>query len=277
MATIYNDDLIPQKDLYIEMNGVCRIRVSKFGNGNKSIFLIPGIISPGLQYKFIFKDLLDSGFAFYAIDLPGWIGKSEIHNIEKMLKISHADVVDFTIKQLGFSEIDILGYSYGASIAIESSRNKKLALVSPVFNQELFKDLNYIRAVKFLKHFDFGNFIEKKFLKRYKNIADPSMQKQMTAESFDKYLELYSGVNLKIISRDLNDIFKINLLANLEYTNPKDVLYVHSKKEKEIFQNHHRYAKQNYNFSFLEYKTGHNGFALSPDNDVLSEILIFFG
>lgn len=133
---------------FIELKTGEKIAYREAGDGDKTILLVHGNMSSSVHFQPLIE-LLEKDYKVYALDMVGF-GDSTYNREINSLHDFSLDVSEF-IKELGLTDLYILGWSTGGGVVLETAvdlpeRIKKIFLLSSVGVQgyPMFKkDENY--------------------------------------------------------------------------------------------------------------------------------------
>jgi pimeloyl-ACP methyl ester carboxylesterase len=200
----------------------------KKSNSKTVVFLHGWGVDSQLWFK-IAPTLIKKNYSLYFIDLPGF-GQSQIPP-ESFNLDQYKDIVLKLIERLSLKNVEVVGHSFGGSVAIKLALNdphplEKLVLVNAagVRHPSISKKFKAVLA-KIIRPLFFPSFMQPVRAKLYQLIGseylnNPSMSKVFTQVVSENLMPLLSKINIPtlIISGDSD---KVTPVAHAQEMNKK--------------------------------------------------------
>ncbi len=271
----YFTKLIPYKGYGIETYVI--------GSGEKTVLSFPSFPHSGLYYLWFLNHYNLDRVRFITFDLPGWIGYSE--NLFKETK--QVDIEDYIsiakeiIKTYNLKEFSLLGYSYGAALAIRLAHEcqdevKNVVLVSSVFDSKIIQKTKEIRFLKLIKRLKMYELLKLLVYHRWKLLKYVLLKEGLPANYLNLYYSMMLQVDPRVITESLDALFSIDWSNYLESLENKRLLIVNSRTESKMFRKQAELLRRRFPEGKSLYLSGHHDdFVLRPKSEVVRQVVNF--
>lgn len=257
-----------------------KIRTYRFGTGKKKIFSLPGFPHSGLIYLYFLLNYDLNKVTFITFDLPGWIGCSD--NLFKDSRYDEEVIVDIAqhvIAKYNLVDFNVIGYSFGSSIAariigLKKYNIEKLVLVSPVLNGIKIKKsrwlLNFLRVLKLNSYFKVRMKTAFRWYKaRLKAVG-------VDKNSLNEYYKLLDRADPRILLESINTLFTREYTEYLKDFPKGKIMIATSKDETPFIQDQAQFLMDTLEGEKVLYLRGdHTEFFIDPNKEKVRRVMEF--